>query len=103
MRMILATIALSFLLPTGAGAETITLVCGPKQDAFFTVDFDNRYVRYRSQGLFDDSWQNVIITNSAVKFGNLTLDLNSSVLTNRRYNDGGIVCRNYGRVRSRNC
>lgn len=73
MRISLSAIALSsLLLPTGAIAETITLACGPKQDAYLTINFDNRTARYRSAGLFDESYRNIEITGSEAYFGNYT-------------------------------
>lgn len=103
MRVKLIAMALSSLLPTVvfptvALAEKITLVCGNKQDAYLTMDFDNKYVRYQSQGLFDQSWNNVEITNDAVYFGNITLDLNSSILSNSKTGVQN-YCNRLGRVR----
>ncbi len=104
MRMKLAAMALSsllptVLLPTAALAETITLVCGNKQDAYLTVDFDNRTARYQSAGLFNYDFRDIEITNDAVYFGNYTLDLNNSILSNSTNDWGPISCRRGGRVR----
>ena len=100
MRISQSAIALAFLLlPTGAIAETITLACGPKQDAYLTIDFDNRTARYRSAGLFDQSYRNIEITDTEVYFGHYTLDLNTGTFSNSTNDWGPISCRRGNSVR----